>query len=150
MFEHLCKEKDGPIWRAVWIPEPSVAWATRIVDKMQGVKSFLDSTNPFATLLDPNNKFFQVDEVGMIAVMPLPKWEKLLHVHVTFWDGRLRGREGLCRSLSILVTRMTDKFLFTQIPEDRAALLAFAKRVGYTEQGTVGSNKIMYFTNYTE
>lgn len=130
------------------MPEPTVDWATAIVDKMRGVENFLGD-NPFLVLLDPSNKFFQVDDVGMIAVMPTRLWDSLLHVHVTFWDRRLRGREGLCRSLAVWVSRFTGKQLFTQIPEDRRILIEFAKRSGFEPQAVISSKEVLLFTNYS-
>lgn len=149
MFEHLCKEKNGAVWRTVWMPKVTIPWATEMVEKTSKVSNFLPKDNPFTVLLDNKNKFFQVDNVGLIAVLHMEGYQ-LLHVHVTFWDGRLRGREGLCRALSIFVENMTEKFLFTQIPAEYRALIAFAKRVGYVAQHDVGSSRTMVFTNYTE
>ncbi len=150
MFEHLCKEKTGHVWRAVWVVRPSVQWAMGVVEELQKVENFLPKDNPFEMLLNPANKFFQVDSVGMIAVVPAPDWPQLLHVHITFWDGRLRGREGLCRSLASWVCSFTGKVLYTQVPEDRKALLAFARRAGFQSEAKVGSSDILIFTNYAE
>lgn len=116
---------------------------------MAGMENFLPKDNPYTFLLNPQNKFFQVDDVGLLAVIPSFEWPELLHVHITFWDGRLRGREGLCKSLAAMVSQLTGKFLFTQIPEDRQALLAFAYRVGFQPQANIGPSKTLLFTNYT-
>lgn len=151
MFEHLCKEKDGLVWRTVRVAEPSVNWANRVIDKLQTVPNFLQNENPYFILLDSRNKFFEVDNVGIVAVLPLDAWPNLLHVHITFWDRRLRGREGLCRSLADWVTRLCGKTLFTQIPAENKVLLAFASRVGFQMQTSEGSTRTMvYLPNYTE
>lgn len=151
MFEHLCKEKNGAVWRSVRVAKPSVNWANRMIDNLQTVPNFLPKNNPYLTLLDPKNKYFEIDNVGIIAVMPMDDWPNLLHVHITFWDRRLRGREGLCRSLADWVTGICDKTLFTQIPEKNQVLLSFAQRVGFRLQDSIGTVRtLVYFPNYTE
>lgn len=149
MFEHLCKEKDGAVWRGVRLVQPSIDWANSMIEKMHDVPNFLSKSNPYTELFDHRNLFFQVDEVGLIAVINLPQYDRLRHVHVTFWDGRLRGREGLCKTLATWVVNLSNVILFTQIPEDRKALLAFAERVGFVQNTTVGSSRTLVFSNYT-
>lgn len=134
----------------MYIPKVTVPWAADTADKLRKVENFLPKSNPYVMLLDPKNKFFEVDNVGLIAVLTTDGWTNLAHVHITFWDQRLRGREGLCRSLAEWVTRFTDKVLFTQIPEDRRALVAFATRVGFVPQANIGPIRTLIFTNYSE
>lgn len=121
-----------------------------MVEKLEAVPNFLPKTNPYTALLDPRNLFFEVDNVGLIAALSMPDFPKLFHVHITFWDGRLRGREELCRTVGTWITLLTDRMLFTQIPIDRKALLAFALRVGFVPSADTGSVRTLVFPNYTE
>ena len=89
---------------------------------------------------------WRVDDVGIIAVLPVGP--HAAHVHITFWDKRLRGREGLCRSFAryILASLGLDT-LWTGLPGSARATLAFAKRVGFVEQLRVGDRVVMYATD---
>lgn len=148
MFEALCKEKEGAVWRSLRIMPRSMDRILSIVEKLKQVKSFLDPENPYVVFLDRESLFFEIDEVGLIAVCP---WDSTTqHCHITFWDGRLRGREGLCRTLAEFVVRVSHKNLVTAIPADRRAVVAFAKRVGFTEVQNNNGVLGMLFTNYTE
>lgn len=118
------------------------------VDLMQLVPNFLSEIeNPYQIFLDPANTFFQIDDVGVVAIMPLAEH---LHCHITFWDGRLRGREGLCKKLAMFITGLTKKELITAVPKDRRVLLAFAKRAGFTDTFHNEESVFLRFTNYTE
>jgi hypothetical protein len=148
MFEVLCLEKGGAIWRRISFLPLSPAKIMETVDLMQLVPNFLTGIdNPYAIFLDPENTFFQIDDVGLITVMPIAEH---LHCHITFWDGRLRGREGLCRKLSTFVTGVTKKELITAVPKDRRVLLAFGRRAGFTETFHNEESVFLRFTNYTE
>jgi hypothetical protein len=147
MFEVLCTEKKEAIWRTVSFMPRTVPRMLEVVELMSKVANFLPSTNPFVMLVDPDNLFFQVDNVGLIAVFP--HTERSLHAHITFWDGRLRGRERLCRNLAEFVCGVSRKFLITAIPEKNRAVLAFARRAGFEEGYRNNGIVVLNFTNYT-
>jgi hypothetical protein len=151
MFEVLCLEKGGAIWRAVGLMNRSIMNVLEINDKLQalGPANFMSKhVNPFSILLDPENLFFTVDNVGLIAVMPLN--ERALHCHIAFWDKRLRGREALCRNLAQFVVAITRKHLVTAIPEGNRVVLAFARRAGFEVAHEANGVVTLYFnTNYS-
>jgi hypothetical protein len=149
MFEVLCQEKGGAIWRTISLMSRSVPHLIEVNDKLNGLgeANFMSKkVNPFALMVDPANLFFEVDNVGLITVMPLG--DQALHCHIAFWDKRLRGRERLCRNLAEFVTAVTRKFLVTAIPENNRVVLAFARRAGF-EVGQHNNGVVtLYFTNY--
>lgn len=147
MFEVLCIEKKETIWRQISFLPLTPAKILETVDLMQLVPNFLPKDNPYSIFLDPENTFFKIDDVGLITVMPIAEH---LHCHITFWDGRLRGRENLCRKLALFVTGLTKKELITAVPKDRKVLLAFGKRAGFTETFHNEDSVFLRFTNYTE
>lgn len=147
MFEVLCKEKKEVIWRQVSIMPRTISRIMEVVDLMRQVSNFLPGDNPYSVFTDENSTFFQVDNVGLIAVIPI---EDMLHCHITFWDRRLRGRERLCRSLAEFVVGTTKKLLYTAIPEGNRVVLEFARRVGFKEGYRSNGVVFLVFTNYTE
>lgn len=148
MFEVLCVEKKATVWRHIYFMPLTPAKIMEVVDLMQLVPNFLSEIeNPYQIFLDPENTFLLIDDVGLVAIMPLAEH---LHCHITFWDSRLRGREGLCRKLAMFVTGLTKKELITAVPKDRRVLLAFAKRAGFTETFHNEESVFLRFTNYTE
>ena len=127
MFECLCQEKEGAVWRSVHIPLVTVSWAMDMIGRLEKVDNFLPRTNRVGFMLDHKNAFLQIDEVGLIAIVPAHS--DFLDVHITFWDGRLRGREKLCKTAASFVSSLMRKQLITVIPEDK---------------------QVLYFTNYRE
>jgi hypothetical protein len=94
-----------------------------------------------AEIIDPRTLIVLVDDVG--ALFAIPDSLTSAHVHISFWDRRLRGREQLCRQLAQMVLRQYGfHYLYTAIPARLRTVIAFAKRVGFipvTENGdTVG------------
>lgn len=88
---------------------------------------------------------WRVDDVGILAVLPVGP--HAAHVHITFWDKRLRGREELCRrfGLHVMETYGFDT-IWTGMPASARATLAFAKRVGFREQMQVNGRVVLYAT----
>jgi hypothetical protein len=83
------------------------------------------------SLLEHNWRLYQVDDVGLMGVGPT-LYRGMPDVHITFWDKRLRGREGLCRAVAYMVMgELEVPGLYTPIPATARATLAFAKRVGF-------------------
>lgn len=148
MLEVRCEEKGGPVWRSVRPMDLSIQNILSVVEKLEGVTNFLPATNAYSIFLDERNTFFEVDQIGLIAVFPYS--ERVLHTHITFWDKRLRGREELCRDVARVIVGLTKKILITAIPEENAVILAFAKRLGFEEGSRNNGVVILHFTNYRE
>lgn len=146
-FEFVCKEKEGEVRREVRLVVPTVPWILDTIEKMNKVRNFLPRENQIAPFVRPGNVFFEVDDVGMIALVPE---EGLVHCHITFWDRRLRGREELCRTVAAWAMALTGKILATGIPETSPAVLAFAKRIGFVEGNREAGIVVLFFPNYTE
>lgn len=73
--------------------------------------------------------FWTVDDVGLLIA------SEAGDVHIFFWDGRLRGREQLCRTMAGVVMNIFGKeSIWTKIPSTERAVIAFAKRVGFTQE----------------
>lgn len=128
MLEAVCEKG---IIRHARVMERSLSHIIEVCVKMQRVPNFLPTDNPISIFVNPFNLFFEVDDVGLVAVCPFGNHEA--HVHVTFWDRRLRGREAICRVLAEWVVEQFGYHLQTVIPADRVTVIAFAKRVGFTE-----------------
>lgn len=132
MFKVLCRERGGDVLREVRLMPRDLAHIMDLYAKLGQVVNFLSKTNPVGIFIDQRNTFFEVDDVGIIAVLPFGGDIMGCHVHITFWDRILRGREGLCRTLAEWVTELRREPLFTAIPDQDRVVLAFAKRVGFT------------------
>lgn len=148
MFQHLCREKGGEVLRTVRFMDRSVPHILDTVEKLKTVPNFLvrgDEVRPF---IQPGNIFLEVDDVGLIAVIPTE--HRLAHVHISFWDKRLRGREELCRTTAQWVSTLTGMILATGIPEQSRTVLAFAKRVGFVEGSIQQGIVVLTFPNYPE
>lgn len=74
--------------------------------------------------------YWTVDDVGLLIA------SEAGDVHIFFWDKRLRGREGLCKSMAeVVLNTLGREYIWTTIPETERAVIAFAKRVGFVEEG---------------
>lgn len=124
----VCREKSGSIRRYVRVMYQNEA--RMIYDYLALRPSFVSSEDEFVDLVKKGMVCFLVDDVGMFAVV-VDKSGRA-HVHMTFWDGRLRGRETLAREVAhfAMETLELDR-LWTAIPLTRPAVLAFAERVGF-------------------
>ena len=141
-----CQEKEGPVRRTVSeMPKSLEVWL-ETVEKLRLVPNFLHKSDFENTkeFLKDENKFFLVDDVGAAAVLPDEKGSA--HVHITFWDGRLRGREALMRELAIQVKdQMKLDTLYTAIPVDSHSVIAFAIRVGFVRGAMTAQSILMTF-----
>lgn len=129
--DHICVERRGIAVRRVKEVEPSPL-----------IESYLRLRLPPAPdspMKDPSliyargSRTFLVDDVGMLhkGVLELDGYQD---VHIAFWDRILVGRERLCRSMAELVASEAGRAgVWTAIPDDARATVAFAKRVGFVE-----------------
>lgn len=145
-----CKEKHGPVLRWIYRADsPAEYW--RVVQSVRGMPNFLgQGPDNLSILFDDQTDVYLVDHVGAILVCKQPVLFKpgAAHVHVTFWDKILRGREELCRQLANLVIEQ-ERFwyLWTAIPENAGAIRFFARRVGF--KPLLNRNSTEYLEYYT-
>lgn len=141
-----CKERDGVVNRTVYkMPRDLKLWL-EVQDKMNEVNNFLSKSMVVNTemLLDEKNQFYLIDDVGVAVVLPYK--EHSAHVHITFWDRRLRGKEELMKKLAEHCMAESDlQYLFTAIPTKAGAVIAFAKRVGFKIQHHSGDHLWLNF-----
>jgi len=134
LFSHVCQERDGQITRHVAILDPrDSVLIEELIERMWKVPTFLPVDPELARRMfqASNSIFFLVDSVGIVAVQDV-SLGLAAHVHVTFWDRKLRGREGLCRKLAqYVMQRFGLVRLFTWVPETMPTVAAFAERVGF-------------------
>lgn len=127
-----CREREGGIVRVGRALCKTPDHLQDIVAKMVNVPNMLDGQG-WEYLADPNFVGIEVDNVGLVGM------DKLVvghsgRVHVTFWDGRLRGRELLCKRIAEhWMERFGLGFVYTTIPEQARTVIAFCKRVGFIE-----------------
>lgn len=134
MIAVKCKEGDRVVTRYIQRMQPDVADALSVYDNARQVSNMFGKMDEQAlTFLVGNAEWFwKVDDVGLICVSPLGSMPHTAHVHITFWDKRLRGREEICRELARRVTAECHYHTFwTAIPREARTVLAFAKRVGF-------------------
>lgn len=73
--------------------------------------------------------YWIVDDVGLLFITMGGD------SHVFFWDRRLRGREGLVKTMLRVSMEIFDlEEAWTTIPRTGRIILAFAKRLGFVEQ----------------
>jgi hypothetical protein len=146
LFDVDCNEKGGIVRRRVRMMPRDIAHLIEVVDKMQQVPNFLPKHNPIEPMFSDSTLFFEVDDVGMIAVVPT-HYAKVAHCHITFWDKRLRGREQLCRNLCEVVRGLCKYSLLVAIPEDRPTVIEFAKRVGFQPVSIKSGIHVLHYDN---
>lgn len=126
-----CCEPEGMALRTVHREERTVEHLLDLYTSMQQGPNFLASKNPLGVLLAPDTEILEVDNVGaLVAVAIQPGHEA--HAHMTFWDARLRGREGLVRTTAELVMQAYQlNRIWTAIPLSSPKVIAFTERVGF-------------------
>lgn len=149
MLQFLCRERDGEFVRTVSPMQRTLPHILDTIERLGTVPNLLDPKNPAAIFLDPSITILEVYDVGIFAVSNFLGAEGGAHVHATFWDRKLRGREEMCRALAALVVEIRRQPLHTAVREDRAVLLAFCKRVGFVELRRSQTMVILRFANYT-
>lgn len=145
-FSVLCKEGSQEHLRHVRQLLPDPADALEVYDRVQKVQNLFGSTlcaDTLRLLISCSDHFWRVDDVGVIYAAPLGRTGA--HVHITFWDKRLRGREQLCRELAArVVSACGYDTLWTAIPRASKAVLAFAKRIGFRVHSTDALREVLY------
>jgi hypothetical protein len=128
-----CFEKGKAVVRQIVEIDKMPETALHIYDKIRECKLQTGWESPMTleTLLGPDTIVWQVDDVGVICLYFGP----VAHVHVFFWDRRLRGREKLCRLHAQMILRRFGLLeLWTVIPRQAEVIAAFARRVGFKLQ----------------
>jgi hypothetical protein len=128
-----CLEKGKHVVRTVKLIDKLPERALYIYDKIRECKLQTGWESPLTLelLLGTETVVWQVDDVGIICLHFGPR----PHVHVFFWDRRLRGREKMCRFHAAKILReygFTE--LWTVIPQGMDVIAAFARRVGFKLQ----------------
>lgn len=126
----VCHEPPKSVYRNVIPLSRTPEAIADVIEKMNTVPNFLTRENPEAVFHNQLNSFYLVDDVGLLAVIDSNGEEA--HCHITFWDKRLKGREGLCRELACLHMEASGlTLLWTAIPDEFLKVIAFAKKVGF-------------------
>lgn len=106
-------------------------WAAVIASQMGKVRNFLGAQDHQRVFLDPNSHFCLVDDVGLIGAVGIVE-DVSAHVHMTFWDKRMRGREVLASMIvGYLMNVHNLGGIWTGVPKKHNAVIGFAKRVGF-------------------
>lgn len=126
----LCKERRGHVWRSVRIMPRTLKEAYDVAQKMSKVPNFLGNQPP-EVLVQKNTAAFLVDGVGILYAADIREGESA-HVHMTFWDGVLRGREELVhRTAGVVMQAFNLDHVWTAIPKSMPRVVAFTKRAGF-------------------
>lgn len=144
-----CPEPGGKKLRRVYELQRTHEEIARVIKLSEGVPNLFSGQTCFQSidnLYDPEKLYFLVDDVGIIAAVP--DGLGAAHVHITFWDKRLRGRETLCKGVARwLLENMNLMVLWTAIPYASRATLAFAKRLGFKErESSLPNNAFLVLT----
>lgn len=130
-FTLVCQEPGGSVTRTVRpLEQRDILSAWR---RMRASLETRGRTLPIELALREFSRldklFWTVDDVGLLIA------DSTGDTHVFFWDRRLRGREGLCRAMAYVTMEIFQlDATTTKIPESEKMMIAFAKRVGYTEE----------------
>lgn len=141
----VCDERRGTKIRRVEEVEPSDTLERYLRYRLPDGKSPLKTLD---LIWSKSVRIFLVDNVGMMMKGPFD-WNGLPDVHVVFWDRILNGREIMCRSMA---RRIADdagaKGVFTATPKDALTVIAFAKRIGFS-QVSAGNGVIVMVMLFT-
>lgn len=141
-----CREKGGLLLRRVEpMPKSSIDLAWLIL-MLKGKDSFLrhvGMADAISLLLDKRTYILTVDDVGAVVLSNIHEGVAA-EVHVTFWDGRIRGRERMCRKIAEWLFRIhkLDQ-MFCLIPEGNTTGLRLAQAVGFKETRRENSNVLL-------
>ena len=124
----VCPERRGTRIRRVVEVEASIELEYYLRRKLPANHS------PFkdvSTIWSDGVRVFLVDGVGMMMKGPFD-YEGLPDAHIAFWDKVLVGREAMARSMAAKIAEGAgSKGVFTAMPKESRATLAFAKRIGF-------------------
>ena len=131
-----CFEKAGLILRRVELLDrgaKALAWLVLQLKEKDSFLRHVGMADALVLLLDQHTYILTVDNVGVIILTNIHKGRSA-EVHVTFWDGRVRGRERMCRKVAEWLFRMFElSEMYCQIPEGNTTGLRLAKAVGFID-----------------
>jgi len=140
-----CKEPAGEFLRLVEQLPPETEAVLRVYDHLGTCANLFGRrvVESIEQLIRDHWKFWLVDDVGLICFDPwIPGFA---HIHITFWDRRLRGREHLVNVvIKSLMTRNNVHTVATVIPESSRVVAAFAKRAGMIPGKLYGDRRVYY------
>lgn len=143
MLECACDEPGGTVWRSIKpLDRRDLGRFAEMLEKLQSVPNMLQGRAHF--LLQTDCTAFEVDDVGLLAMLPFRPHAAT--VHITFWDRRLRGRERLCRTMCEHAQEFGWRELYVVLRQDANMLRAFARRVGFVDSFSVGGDVWMLFS----
>jgi hypothetical protein len=144
-FFFTCDEPKGQVIREVRalaatdIPFVYAQMASSFAERGKACLPWEDALKEFMRL---DKLYWVVDDVGLIIA------NQAGDVHVFFWDKRLRGREGMCRALVLIICEFYDRdFVWTKIPITERAVIAFAKRIGFQEKQSASAGLVTLVCN---
>lgn len=131
LFQAPCGEKYGVVLRSVRQMPKTVEAVDAVEEQMKRVRNFLGRSNARRVFLNERSEFYLIDDVGIIGAVGLLPGVSA-HVHMTFWDGRLRGREVMARMIvgHLMISHQLGG-AWTGVPKKHKAVIAFARRVGF-------------------
>lgn len=144
-----CSEPSGLIARSVRLCELSMAKLRFLHEKLSKFEVlFNDFTkdNPEAFIrafvnidqygdVHPNGLVWEVDDVGILALTDIVP-QNTAKAHFTFWDRRIRGREGLIRAmLKYVFEQLGLHRIVVEIPLYAVAAMAAVERMGFRKEG---------------
>lgn len=128
MMEFLCYERYGPVLRGVTEVSPSPMVEAYLRSKLL---PYATPIKDLSHIYSKGARIFLVDDVGMMMKGTID-YNGMPDVHVGFWDKILRGRESMAREVALMVAEDAgSRGVWTAIPAEARATLAFAKRVGF-------------------
>lgn len=145
-----CPEPKGTVLRTVRPLRPLTEEILDVYDKLSTCRNLFGvcDVQTLEDLLTNARDFLLVEGVGLLCFRILSP--TIGHAHITFWDKRLRGREGLCqRALEMCMESRGVSCAFTAIPPEARTVLAFAKRVGFRPAGTCNGREILVADRFT-
>lgn len=145
-----CPEPKGTVLRTVRPLRPLTEELLYVYDRLLSCRNLFGVCD-LQTLEDLAIRcrdFWLVEGVGLLCFSMLTS--NTAHVHITFWDRRLRGREGLCKALAgYIMDREGVETILTAIPPDSRTVLAFAKRVGFKPTATCNGRVVLSADRFT-
>lgn len=144
MFERMfaCHERRGSVMRRVVEVEPSALVEKYLSDRLPQ-KANQSPIKDLSHIYSRGARTFLVDDVG-VMLKGIVNYSGMCDVHIGFWDCILNGRESMCRDMAAEVAEAAGlPGVWTAIPLSARATLAFAKRVGFVEQGQSDSVSIL-------
>lgn len=134
-------EPEGTFVRNVSLLDQSQA--EEVWNKMKDVPNFAGALGAEAL---KENEVVTIDSIG--AGLLDDRHEGYARVHVTFWDKRLRGRELLSRRIVLWwMEKYSLGFIYSVVPLQSRTVIAFAKRVGFSELGTKDGHLFLIMYN---